>query len=131
MSDQELVELWRRYQRKQAADAAIYTRFNAAERRRDHAAVAACRRRWNALAREEDAIARLAVTTPAESLSGIAFKLAMWRQESAQTGFENPLDLFAFGAYRDAVRLARLPELRHPKDRRELAAARAWTCKLA
>ncbi len=75
-------------------------------------------------------MARLAVSTPSSSVIGIAYKLALWRRESAQTGFENPLDLFAFGAYRDAVRLAKLLELRHPKDRRELAQARRWTCNL-
>lgn len=131
MSDQDVIEIWRRYERLQAAEAAIYPKFNAAERRGDKAGIAACNRRWHRLCRKEDEIVRLAVATPSTSIVGIAYKLSLWRQESAQTGFGNPDDVFAFAAYRDAINLAKLPELRHAKDRRELAHARRWTCKLS
>jgi len=131
MSDTDVIELWRRYEGLQAAEAAIYPRFNAAEVRGDKAVIAACNARWHRLCRREDEIVRLAVATPASSIVGIAYKLALWRQESAQTGFRDPIDLFAFAAYRDAITLAKLPELRHAKDRRELAHARRWTCKIS
>lgn len=131
MSDTDVIELWRRYERLQAAEAAIYPKFNAAERAGDKAGIAACNARWHRLCRREDEIVRLAVATPASSIVGIAYKLALWRQESAQTGFGDPLDLFTFGAYRDSIKLADLPELRHEKDRRELTHARRWTCKIS
>lgn len=131
MSDQDVIEIWRRYERLQREEEAIYPRFNAAERRGDKAEIAACRRHWHRLCRKEDEIVRLAVATPSTSIVGIGYKLSLWRQESAQTGFGNPDDVFAFAAYRDAINLADLPELRHKKDRRELAHARRWTCKIS
>lgn len=131
MSDQEVIELSRRWARLKTAEEALHTRFNAAERADDRRALAACSRRFHQLARQEDEIARLAVATRSSSLVGVAYKLWLWRQESALTGFENPLDLFAFGAYRDAVRIAKLANLRHAKDSREMREARRWSCKIA
>lgn len=122
------------YARCAARTADLYARRDKAEgamwKRREESCpiVDECDERLVVLWDEMNAIIRRSVTQPAQDLSGVVAKMAVWRAETLLLGHRLELqrDMIAFGAYQDLLRLSGMSQFAHASDSRTLAKALLW-----
>lgn len=122
------------YARCAARTADIYARRDRAEgamwKRGEESCpiVDECDQRLGVLWDEMNAIIRRSVTQPAQDLSGVVAKMAVWRAETLLLGHRLELqrDVIAFGAYQGLLRLSGMTQFAHANDPRTLAKAVLW-----
>lgn len=111
------------YARRDKAESAMWKR-----REESCPIVDECDERLVVLWEEMNAIIRRSVTQPAQDLSGVVAKMAVWRAETLLLGHRLELqrDMIAFGAYQDLLRLSGMTQFAHANDQRTLAKALLW-----